>query len=186
MINKISITRIVWIFSLIFFQNVTGLSQDQSQEEKKRTCIVGVWPSDVDQVNGLMFNFWSKDVNEKQLREGTIDLPTTNGIELNLNPAGPIAAGMFFFYGLLDGRYQVPLDERDPSLFKNYRKINGVQIALLNMEPTAMNGLEIHLAGSFQSTVNGISISFVMSKRYRLNGLGIGLVGNSDTEVNGV
>jgi len=59
-------------------------------------------------------------------------------------------------------------------------------LAFLNLEPTKVNGLEIHLSGSYESVVNGLSIGIVANKRDKLNGLGIGVIGNFDTEVNGV
>lgn len=175
---------LVIAFLFIYQLNYSQISIDNQPERK---CIVGIWPTNVTEVNGLMLNFWSKDIKQSQLQEGEIVLPTTNGIELNLNPAGPFAAAMALFHYPLDKDSREPLkDSVDYTLIPFYKKINGFQLAFLNLEPTKVNGLEIHLSGSYESVVNGISIGIVANKRDKLNGLGVGVIGNFDTEVNGV
>lgn len=172
---------------LLITSGMNVFAQDKSEEENVRKCIVGVWPTGVDQVNGLMFNFWPKDVSQKKLKEGTADLPTTNGLEINLNPLGPFAAGAIFFYHFIEPKTWEPVkDTMDMQVVKNFKKINGVQIAFLNIEPTVMNGIEIHMAGSYGTLVNGVSVGLIVNKRYRLNGLGVAVVGNHDAIVNGV
>ena len=172
---------------IILFNYQPAQTQIKESDESFHKCIVGIWPSEVDQVNGLMFKFWSTENNDKDFEKGIVKLPTTNGLELDLNPLGPFAAGMIFFHYLLDDKARIPLkDSVNYQFLPFYRKINGIQIALLNLEPTKMNGIEIHLAGSLRTSVNGVSIGIIANKRDKLNGVGIGILGNSDTEVNGL
>jgi len=161
--------------------------QSPIDSQYNRSCIVGVWPSQITNVNGLMLNFWSKETTAAQLTEGKPKLPTTNGLEINLNPIGPFAAVMTMFHFPFEKEFRNPSKDSINYLnISNYKKINGIQLALLNMEPTKMNGIEFHLVGSIESVVNGLSISVLLSKKDKLNGLGIGVLGNFDTEVNGV
>ena len=175
---------LVIVFLFIYQWNYSQVSNDNQLE---RNYIVGIWPTNVTEVNGLMLNFWSKDIIPSKFKEGVIVLPTTNGIEINLNPIGPFAAVMALFHYPLDKESRKPLkDSVDYTVIPYYKKINGFQLAFLNLEPTKMNGLEVQLSGSYESVVNGISIGIVANKRDKLNGLGIGVIGNFDTEVNGV
>src|SRR6056297_772166 len=175
---------LIIVFLFIYQLSYSQVSIDNQPE---RNCIVGIWPTSISQANGLMLNFWPKDINQSKLKEGGIVLPTTNGIELNLNPLGPFAAVMALFHYPLDNESRKPLkDSVDHTIILYYKKINGFQLAFLNLEPTKINGLEIHLSGSYESVVNGISIGIVANKRDKLNGLGVGFIGNFDTEVNGV
>lgn len=172
------------VFLFIYQSNYSQVSIDHKEE---RVCLVGIWPTDVTEVNGLMINFWSKEINLSNLKDGESALPTTNGLEINLNPMGPFAAAMALVQYPLDKESRMPLkDSIDYTIIPYYKNINGIQVAFLNLEPTTMNGLEIHLSGSYGSVVNGVSIGVVANKRDKLNGLGVGIIGNFDTEVNGL
>jgi len=182
---KLSFRHIVF---LIFVLSLTVQIVDAQEviEKPKRNCIVSVWPSNVERTNGIMLNFWSKEFSKEDLAKGNISFPTTNGLELNLNPIGLFVFPMVLTYFILDSKTRRPMkDSIDYQYIDLYKKINGVQIALLNSEPTIMNGIEVHLSGSYGSIANGISISLIAGKRDKLNGLGIGVIGNFDTEVNG-
>jgi len=184
---KASHSIISILFLVCLFNIPKTFSQGSEQEESNRTCVVAIWPSNVDKVNGIMFNFWSKILSVSDLERSKTKLPKTNGIELNLNPAGIIAGGMMVPYYFADGKYRSPLNDTiGIDVLPLFKEINGLQIALFNMSPTKMNGIEIHLTGSYYSYVNGLSVGIFGNKRKRLNGLGMSLIGNFDTEVNGV
>jgi len=163
--------------------NTTILSQDDGNSDRK--CFVGVWPSEVDHVNGVMFNFWDKTNTKPE--DGEFELPTTNGLELILNPLGIMTVPISLFVGLGYPNAKKPFTEEEYNLEieKEFKKVNGLLLALLNLESTSIKGVEINLSGSLGTIIKGVSIGATVNKRYELNGLGVG-IGNFDTKVNGV
>ena len=151
---------IIWVLQI-----QVVFTQGETETKNRNTTIIGIYPSNIDEVNGLMLNFWPRDINQSDLEKGNIKLPTTNGVELNLNPLGPFAAVVSFWHFLLDSKSRMPLrDTISDEIIEYYKRVNGIQVSLLNIEPTIMNGIEIQLAGSYDSIANGVSIGIVGSK----------------------
>ncbi len=160
------------IFALFFFalQNVKGQSPSKSS-------VIGINLSKLTKVNGLMINVFPKDYSD------STSFPTVNGIELGVSP-------ITIFFPFLVAIHSIDPDFHQPLLdnikFQHHKKINGIQVSLLNMEPTLINGVDINASGSFESKVNGITCSLIINKHHKINGLTVSIMGNHDTECNGV
>jgi len=159
-------------FSILFFF-IFG----SHQKIYGQNSIIGISPSKLKKVNGLMFNVYPMEHSD------STSFPTINGIELGVCP-------LTIFFPFLIAIHSIDPDFHQPLLdnikFQNHKKINGIQVSFLNMEPTLINGIDINASGSFESKVNGLTCSMIINKHHKMNGLTIGIMGNHDTECNGV
>ena len=177
--------RKVITIALFLFIGLELFGQNDSISNKKETTdrkyIAWFYPSCATHVYGVAFNFWPLSDTNKFNR-----LPKTYGAEINLNPIGlfvPIMAAVH----CIDPEIHRPLTSSTDSLdLGSFREINGLQIGLLNIDPTIINGLDINLTGSFESVTNGVTISGVLNKHYIINGVTVALIANHDTKCNGV
>jgi hypothetical protein len=144
-----------------------------SQESKN---FIWYGPSDATHINGLMFTFWPKEKGK---------LPVINGAEINLCPVAIFFAPMLLIHSVLDKDTNQPLSQELDN-FKDFKKVNGIQIGFGNLDKTVINGIDINLSGSFESKVNGITVSGVLNKHYLVNGLTIGPMGNHDINCTGI
>lgn len=179
MIKTILTTALLFTIQASFSQNIKSSFPGTTGTVKK--YVVWVSPSKATHVYGLMFNFWPRDEGNSFAK-----FPKIYGAEINLNPIGLFSPFITLFHSI-SGETHKPIAENLDSInFKGFKKINGLQIGLINMEPTVINGLDINATGSFESKTNGITISAVMNKHYFVNGITIGVVGNHDTKCNGI
>lgn len=162
-----------------YSQSDSTLTTDSNEVDKK--YIAWISPSHATHVYGLMFNYWPRNDGYKYSK-----YPKINGVELNVMPLGIFLPFILAVHSLGPETHKPPVEKIESIDFKSFKKINGIQIGLINMEPTIINGLDINAAGSFESKTNGVTISVVMNKHYFVNGLTIGTIGNHDTKCNGV
>ena len=130
-----------------------------------------------------MFNYWPRNQGSKF----PDNYPQINGIELNINPLGAFMPFLLTINSLDPETHQPLSSENIEAInFKEYKHINGLQIGLINMEKSVINGLDINASGSFESKTNGITLSLVMNKHYVVNGVTFATIGNHDIKCNGV
>lgn len=174
MFSKKSFLLVFLLFTFkIFSQN------DSVRENRKYVAYYS--PSDATEVNGLMFNFWLKDLDDIGVK-----YPRINGIEVDLNLANLIVTPMAIVHTLLDSTSRSPLTNRiDTINYCNFKQINGLHVGLGNMENSVNNGLGINLGASCLNKTNGVILS-VVNKNYEINGLSIGLIFNGVVNCNGI
>ncbi len=174
-------------FLIIFFvlsalnsqsQNNVALTNDSNNIDKK--YVIWYSPSHATHVYGLMVNFFFK---EGVWYQNTY--PTTYGVELNLNPIG-IVAPLMILLASTDSAFNSPPLLTDTVNFSSFKQINGLQIALLNMDVTVINGLNINAFASRETATNGLTFSLLSNKEYFTNGLTLALLGNHNTRCYGV
>jgi hypothetical protein len=170
-ICSISMNKLLLLCVLI---SSNCFSQDSTFVKKKN--IIWYGPSDATEINGLLFTFWPIEKAK---------LPVINGAEINLCPVAIFFAPMLLINTVLDKETSKPPIEEVID-FKNFKKVNGLQIGFGNLDKTIINGIDINLSGSFDSKVNGITISGVLNKHQVINGLTVGVMGNHDKNCKGV
>ena len=164
------ITLLIFIF--------TGFNLYSQADEIDKKNIAWFSPSSATHVNGLMFNFWSRE----DTKLSNI-YPVINGIEFNINPIGFFTPFIFAIHSIDPDTHQPSYESIDLTKCK---KVNGLQIGLIDMEKSIINGLDINATGSFDTKTNGITLSLVMNKHYAVNGLTIAAIGNHDINCNGI
>jgi hypothetical protein len=174
--RQITITILLIIGLQLFGQ------EKPSEQVKNKKYIAWFSPSKTTELYGLMFNFSPRfpDYNS------TDKYPVIYGSEINLNPIGLFTPFVLAIYSIDPATHCPVAKSLDSIKFDRFKIIQGIQVGLINMEPTIINGLDINISGSFESKTNGLTISLVMNKHYISNGLTIALIGNQDTKCNGV
>jgi len=147
-----------------------------------RKYVVWASPSHATHVYGVMFNFWPNSA----LGSSYSRLPVIDGVEINLNPIGLLVPIMNLMYCLDPKTHVAPADSLDSINFHIFKKVNGIQIGFINMDPTIINGIDINLNGSYESKVNGLTVSGIINKQYAVNGVTIASIGNHNTKCNGL
>ena len=178
--------RKVVTIALFLFIGLGLFSQNDSisfkqEKQTNRKYIAWFYPSWATHVYGVMFNFWSPSETNKSKR-----LSKTYGAEINLNPIGLFTPFVTAVHCIDPETHKPPTNTVDSLDLGSFREINGLQIGLLNLNPTIINGLDMNLTGSFGSLTNGVTISGILNKHYIVNGVTIALIGNHDTKCNGV
>ena len=170
------------LLSIIFLLFVLSVnSQIDTTETKIKKYLAWVSPSDATHIYGLMFNIWPRDAFEEYET-----YPKIYGAELNLNPVGIIFPFFYAIHLISPDHYKPPSEKIETLDFDSFKKIYGIQIGLLNIEKSIINGLDINAAGSLDSKTNGLTISAVMNKHYIMNGLTVAPFGNHDLKCKGV
>ncbi len=169
--------QITTIILLVIGLNLCGQDTISEQDDNKK-YVAWFSPSKATHLYGLMFNFFPSESFEKY--------PIIYGSEINLNPIGLFTPFVLFVHSF-DPKTHCPVAQSLDSIpFDSFKIVHGLQVGLINMEPTIVNGLDINITGSLESKTNGLTISLVMNKHYISNGLTFALIGNHDTKCNGV
>ncbi len=179
MMKKIFAVLLILVCLKSFAQNDSIAHLNPSDFERR--YVAWISPSQATHVYGFMFNLWAKDGLPN---DG--NYPKIYGTEINLNPIALVAIPVLAIYALGPETHQPTAETLDSINFQYFKKIYGLQVGTISMEPTIINGLDINVGGSFGSKVNGVTISGVMNKHYFVNGVTIAVVGNHDTKCNGV
>jgi hypothetical protein len=173
--------QITTILLIVIGLNLFGQDTISEQVDNKK-YIAWYTPSKATHVYGLMFNFFPKFPDNDFIEK----YPTIYGSEININPIGLFTPFVLIVHSL-DPKTHYPVAESIDSIsFDRFKIVHGIQIGLINMEPTIINGLDINVTGSFESKTNGLTISLVMNKHYVSNGLTFAFIGNHDTKCKGI
>ncbi len=172
------IATILIFTSFIFYAQV---GKTDKIPKANRKYVAWISPSKATHLYGLMFNFWYKDKEDS-----TVTFPKIYGAEINLNLIGIIGPFFSILATFEVAQQQNAVEESIDSLnISKFKKVNGLELAIINMEPTIINGLDINLSGSQESVTNGVTISIAMNRHYITNGLTIGL-SNYDRKCSGI
>lgn len=173
--------QITTIIFLVIGLNLFGQDTLSEQVDNKKYF---AWfsPSKATHVYGFMFNFFPKFPDCD-----SIDIyPIIYGTEINLNPLGIFVPFVLVLHSTSPVIHSPVTQKLDSIPFYRFKTVNGLQVGLINMEPTIVNGLDINVTGSFESKTNGLTFSLLMNKHHISNGLTFALIGNHDTKCNGV
>ncbi|MFH0895638.1 MAG: hypothetical protein V2A54_14475 [Bacteroidota bacterium] len=178
--------KIALIISLLLCTLIDISAQNDSIKPKQ--VITGFWvsPSRATKVNGIMFNLFPKFKGDFGPR--IIIDPTINGVELDLNPLGPIATGFLIIpavFGVFNINFSTPLVE-DSSTRKLFKKVNGLELSFVVMEQTIISGLDVNIGGCFASKIHGVCISGIMNKNYLVNGVEFAVLRNITHKCSGI
>lgn len=153
--------------------------QCAAQSEDSKKYVAYVRPSDATYVYGMLFTVFPK--------ENASWYPKVYGMEIELNPIG-VFAPFVAALNSIDSEVRQPPTQAEYEIFTQSasKKIYGIQMGLLNMEPTIVDGIAINATGSFGSRVNGMSIAGAMNKHFEIYGLAIAPIGNFDVKCRGI
>jgi hypothetical protein len=72
--------------------------------------------------------------------------------------------------------------------WEKMNKINGLQLSLINMEPTVMNGLEINVSSNISTyaVINGVSVSPFFNLHHEMKGVSVAPFANVGMKCRGI
>lgn len=175
------IIKLFYFFLVLLCSYNISAQNDSLRSEKSnksdRKFIVWVSPSEATHVYGFMFNLWNKDHGP---------FPKIYGVEFNISPVGIFAPFLIGLYSLNISNTFNKVDELTcPLNYDSFKKVNGIQLGFINLEPTVINGIDINASKSSESVTNGVTVSMVSNEHYEINGLTIAIIANTDYRCRG-
>lgn len=147
-------------------------------KETDKKYIMWASPSKATHVYGLMFNVWPED---------SLPFPKIYGVEFNISPIGVFAPFLVSLYSLdIPKTIHMADSMICPANYNAFKKVNGLQVGFINLEPAIINGLEINASGSFESVTNGVTVSVATNNHYVINGLTVAVIANNDYKCRGI
>jgi hypothetical protein len=157
----------------------TGKMVTNETKNVDKKYVVWYSPSPATDVYGLMFNFFPtrKDVEP--------EYPNIYGMEFNISPAGLLALMAIVPYAIIPNTDIKTHENRVQN--DSYKQICGLQVGILNFEPSIIHGIDINPFLSLEdSQVNGLTISGLANQHETVNGLTVAVIGNNDAHCRGV
>lgn len=166
---------------LALFMSCLFFSQDSLTNRSDKSKVFGFSPSKkTKNVNGVLLKYYDEIDSE-------ISPKKVNGLGLGFN-----GLGIFFPFLMLVNIGSInnwDFAENDLEISPDkMNKINGLQLSIINMEPTITNGLEISFASNIgaSSVTNGVSISPFYNIHHTSNGFVISPIANISQKCRGL
>jgi len=155
-------------------------SQDSLNIRSDKPKVFGFSPSKkTKNVNGILLKYYDEI-------DAEISPKKVNGLGLGMN-----GLGIFFPFLMLVNVGSINhwgfSDLQMDKLPEKMNKISGVQISIINMEPTVTNGLEFNVSSNIgaPSVINGVSVSPLYNFHHTSNGLVISSLANISEKCRG-
>jgi hypothetical protein len=112
--------------------------------------------------------------------------PHVYGAEFNISPLAPFLLLNVVVYLFMPDAYSINLHDSIISS-EEYKKIYGLQIGLLNFDPSIIYGLDINAVCTMRdSQVNGLTVAGLLNSHENVNGVTIAPLGNNDARCRGL
>ncbi|MGH1519280.1 LA_2272 family surface repeat-containing protein [Chryseobacterium sp. JK1] len=171
-------TRIFLVIVLLW--SSWGYASDNVKVDSLKPRLIAVSPSkNIKNVNGILFKYFDEeeDFTPKKV----------NGLGIGCNVMG------FFLPVLmlvsLPSVQSWDFGNSYPVIPKQrMNKINGLQLSLINMEPTITNGLEVSLSSNISTyaVTNGMSVSPFFNLHHEMNGVSVAPFANVGQKCRGI
>ncbi len=174
--------RLIFLTLVTYFcSSIKAQTVHDSLLISQKTRIIGFSPSKNNQnINGVLIKYFDEIDSE-------ISPKKVNGIGLGVNPLG-----VFFPVLVL-----VSIPEIDKWSFdeigstaipEKMNKINGLQLSIVNMEPTVTNGVEVNVSSNLgaPSIINGVAISPLFNIHHTQKGIAIATFANVGAKCRGL
>ncbi len=173
--------KIKFLMMISLFTGMIMNAQDSLNIKPHQPKLIGFSPSKkTKNVNGMLIKYYDEIDREIQPKK-------VNGIGLGLNGLG------IFFPALL--LVSIPSidnwainDIGTEPLPEKMNKINGMQLSIINMEPTVTNGLEVNVSSNISapSVTNGIAFSPLYNFHHTTRGAAISTFANVSQKCRGI
>ncbi|NIF04248.1 hypothetical protein F3J23_02240 [Chryseobacterium sp. Tr-659] len=171
-------TRILLIAVLLFSSLMHA--SDTLRIDSLKSRFVAASPSkNVRNVNGILFKYYDEEEKFTPKR--------VNGLGMGFNFLGIFLPPLMLFglpsmgdWNLDDDYVIVPREKMN--------KINGLQLSLINMEPTVTNGLEINVSSNISTyaVTNGVSVSPFFNLHHEIKGVSAAPLANVGMKCRGL
>lgn len=167
-------TRILLIAVLLF--NSLVYASDSIKVDSLKPRLIAASPSkNVRNVNGVLFKYYDEEDQFKPKK--------VNGLGMGFNFLGIFLPPLMLFNLQLPGNYDYVMVPRE-----KMNTINGLQLSLINMEPTVTNGLEINVSSNVNTyaVTNGMAVSPFFNLHYEMKGISVAPLANIGKKCRGI
>ncbi|RXM37944.1 hypothetical protein BOQ62_19810 [Chryseobacterium sp. CH21] len=167
-------TRILLI-AVLLFSSLVHASDSIKVDSLKPKFIAASPSKNVRNVNGLLFKYFDEEDHFKPKK--------VNGLGMGFNFVGIFLPPLMLFNLQLPGNYDYIIVPRG-----KMNTINGLQLSLINMEPTVTNGLEINISSNVNTyaVTNGISVSPFFNLHHEMKGVSVAPLANIGKKCRGI
>ena len=171
-------TRILLAAVLLF--NSLAYASDSLKVDSLKPRLIAASPSkNVRNVNGVLFKYYDEEDHFKPKK--------VNGLGMGFNVTGIFLPPLMLFSLQSAGRWSFNEDYVIVPREKMNR-INGLQLSLVNMEPTITNGLEINISSNINTyaVINGVSVSPFFNLHHEMKGVSVAPLANIGKKCRGI
>lgn len=167
-------TRVLLIAGLLF--NSLVYASDSLKVDSLKPRLIAASPSkNVRNVNGILFKYYDEEDHFKPKK--------VNGLGMGFNFLGIFLPPLMLFNLQLPGSNDYVMVPRE-----KMNTINGLQLSLINMEPTVTNGLEISVSSNMDTyaVTNGMSVSPFFNLHHGMKGVSVAPLANIGHKCRGI
>ena len=167
-------TQILLVAVLLF--NSLVYASDSIKADSLKPRFIAASPSkNVRNVNGILFKYYDQEDDFKPKK--------VNGLGMGFNFLGVFVPPLMLFNLRLPGNDDYVIVPRE-----KMNTINGLQLSLINMEPTVTNGLEINVSGNINTyaVTNGVAVSPFFNLHHEIKGVSIAPLANIGQKCRGI
>ncbi len=167
-------TQILLVAVLLF--NSLVYASDSIKADSLKPRFIAASPSkNVRNVNGILFKYYDQEDDFKPKK--------VNGLGMGFNFLGVFVPPLMLFNLRLPGNDDYVIVPRE-----KMNTINGLQLSLINMEPTVTNGLEINVSSNINTyaVTNGVAVSPFFNLHHEIKGLSIAPLANIGQKCRGI
>jgi len=167
--TRILITAVLLVHGLIY-------ASDSLKVDSLKPRLIAASPSkNVRNVNGILFKYFDEEDHFKPKK--------VNGLGMGFNFVGIFLPPLMLFNLQPPGNHDYVIVPR-----KKMNTINGLQLSIINMEPTVTNGLEINVSSNINTyaVTNGMSVSPFFNVHHEMKGVSVAPLANIGQKCRGI
>ncbi|WP_336703592.1 hypothetical protein [Chryseobacterium indologenes] len=167
-------TRILLIAVLL--TNCLVYASDRLKADSLKPRLIAASPSKTAKnVNGILFKYFDEEEHFKPKK--------VNGLGMGFNFVGIFLPPLMLFTLQPPGNHDYAIVPRE-----KMNTINGLQLSIINMEPTVTNGLEINISSnvSTYAVTNGMSVSPFINLHHEMKGISVAPLANIGQKCRGI
>ncbi|MCD9616497.1 hypothetical protein [Chryseobacterium gleum] len=167
--TRILITAVLLVHGLIY-------ASDSLKVDSLKPRLIAASPSkNVRNVNGILFKYFDEEEHFKPKK--------VNGLGMGFNFVGIFLPPLMLFNLQPPGNHDYIIVPR-----KKMNTINGLQLSIINMEPTVTNGLEINVSSNINTyaVTNGVSVSPFFNVHHEMKGVSVASLANIGQKCRGI
>ncbi|WP_313000089.1 hypothetical protein [Chryseobacterium gleum] len=167
-------TRII-ITAVLLVHGLTYASDSLKVDSLKPRLIAASPSKNVRNVNGILFKYFDDEDHFKPKK--------VNGLGMGFNFVGIFLPPLMLFNLQPPGNHDYVIVPR-----KKMNTINGLQLSIINMEPTVTNGLEINVSSNINTyaVTNGMSVSPFFNVHHEIKGVSVAPLANIGQKCRGI
>ncbi|WNI38748.1 hypothetical protein [Chryseobacterium sp. SG20098] len=168
-------TRIILLTAVLLVNSLVYASDNLKVDSLKPRLIAASPSKTTRNVNGILFKYFDEEEYFKPKK--------VNGLAMGFNFVGIFLPPLMLF------NLQPPVNDDYVIVPREkMNTINGLQLSLINLEPTVTNGLEINVSSNVNTyaVTNGMSVSPFFNLHHEMKGVSVSPLANIGQKCRGI